>query len=74
MKKSKSIDITYRGVDLTIKYDVLNNSFDHQFGTEKLNDFVEITGAEICSISIYELFSDDQIDEITELINAKLGE
>lgn len=65
----KSTDVVYRGVDLHVEYKVCNNSFDHEFGTEKMPDYNEIHSVMCDMQDITEMLTDSQIEDLTKLIN-----
>lgn len=70
----KKIDIVYKGVDLHVEYNVCNNSFDHEFGTEKQPDQYEIHSVMCDMQDITEMLVDSQIEEIEQLIKESCNE
>ena len=71
-RSHKEIDIVYKGIDLHVKYNITNDSFDHEFGTEHLPDYVEIHTVMCDMQDITEMLVDSQIEEIEQLIKEGL--
>lgn len=69
MKRIKRTDVVYKGVELHVKYKVCNDSFDHEFGTEKMPDYNEIHSVMCDMQDITEMLTDSQIEDLTKLIN-----
>lgn len=65
----KSTDVVYKGVDLHVEYKVCSDSFDHEFGTEKMPDQYEIHSVKCDMQDITEMLTDSQIEDLTKLIN-----
>jgi len=61
--------LTHKEVDLEIEYEILNDSFDHQFGTERLPDYVHIIDIFVSKVSIILLISEDELSIIERLID-----
>lgn len=71
-KKLKEINIIYKGVDLWVKFNMTNDSFDHAFGTEHLPDYPEIHSVMCDMQDITEMLVDSQIEDIEQLIKEGL--
>ena len=67
--KLKEINIIYKGVDLWVKFNMTNDSFDHAFGTERLPDYPELHSVMCDMQDITEMLVDSQIEDLTNLIN-----
>lgn len=65
----KSTDVVYKGVELRVEYKVCNDSFDHEFGTEKQADHLEIHSVKCDFTDLTEMLTDSQIEDLTKLIN-----
>jgi len=61
-------DIRYKGVDLSVKYKIESESFDHEFGTQHFPDFPEIYCVMCDNQDITEMLVESQIEGIEELI------
>ncbi|MBP9693164.1 MAG: hypothetical protein KBE16_00440 [Alphaproteobacteria bacterium] len=64
----KTTEIDYKGVSLYIEYRITNDSFDHEFGTEKMPAYPEIHSVMCDMQDITEMLVDSQIEEIEQLI------
>ena len=71
-KKLKEIDITYKGIDLHVYFNIENNCYDHEFGTEKVPDDVLVHSVFVDFTDISEMLVDSQIEEIEQLIKEGL--
>lgn len=64
----KSTTIVYRGHELIVTYDVINDSFDHAFGTEKVKPYNELTAVFVNNVDITDLIAQKDLDLINEEI------
>lgn len=65
-KKPKAgvINILYKSVDICVHYRVSNDSFDHEFGTHILPDYIELEQALIGGQDVTEMLTESQIEDI----------
>lgn len=73
-RKQHEINLIYKGVDLWVKYNITNDSFDHAFGTERLPDYPEIHSVMCDMQDITEMLTDSQAEDIQQLIKESWNE
>jgi hypothetical protein len=71
-KRLNSADVIYKGVDLHVKYKIENDSFDHEFGTEKKPDHIEIYSVTCDMTDITEMLVESQIEDIETLVKESI--